>query len=195
MASEYLAAWRSGYPGLPHDNALLFVDSQGKGMQYRAIAFQITRAAKRAGIEKRCNPHVFRKSRLTEMVREGYQESVIKKIGWNNEGTAMIKTYIRLGSDDVLREFMIKSGIKPNEEKQRNNLPRQCSYCFAMNSAISEYCHKCGQPLTDEARDKLKSATEAIEESLFYKQIREMVKKEVEKMNSNLSTRKDRPSL
>ena len=64
-----------------------------------------------------------------------------------------------------------------------------------MNSAISEYCHKCGQPLTNEARDKLKSATEAIEESLFYKQIREMVKKEVEKMNSNLSTRKDRPSL
>jgi hypothetical protein len=60
---------------------------------------------------------------------------VIKKIGWNNEGTAMIKTYIRLGSDDVLKEFMIKSGVKQNEERQRNNLPMQCSYCFAMNSA------------------------------------------------------------
>jgi site-specific recombinase XerD len=166
LSMEYLAAWRAGYPGKPSDDAYIFIDRDNKPMEYRAINYQITRAAKRAGIEKRVTPHLFRKSRLTEMVREGYQESVIKEVGWANQGSQMMKTYIKLGSDDVMNEFLVRQGIKKKEQKVKENVPRQCSYCFAMNSPVSEYCHKCGQPLTEEAkkeRTKVMAVVEAEE--------------------------------
>lgn len=175
MAMEYLAAWRSGYTGKPSDDAFIFIDRDSKPMEYRAISYQITRAAKRAGIEKRMNPHVFRKSRLTEMVREGYQESVIKELGWANQGSNMMKTYIKLGSDDVMNEFLVKQGIKKREQKAKENVPRQCSYCFAMNSSVSEYCHKCGKGLTEEAVKKTASMEEMITE--LYQKIQEGKKK------------------
>lgn len=182
LSIEYLAAWRSGYPGIPSNDAIAFPDSiSGEMLEYRAILQQITRAAARAKIGKRCNPHVFRKSRLTEMVREGYQESVIKEIGWANPSSQMLKTYIKLGKDDVLNEFMTRSGIKKREEKAKDNAPRQCSYCFAMNSPISDFCHKCGAPLTDEVRQSLESKTNAIEQSPRYQpDIEKLVERMVE---------------
>ena len=155
MAMEYLAAWRASYPGKPSDDALIFIDRDKKGMDYRTMNYQITRAAKRAGIEKRITPHLFRKSRLTEMVREGYQESVIKEVGWANQSSQMLKTYIKLGSDDVMNEFLIRQGLKKREQKQRENVPQQCSYCFAMNSPLSAFCHKCGKPLSEDARQQV----------------------------------------
>ena len=169
MAMEYLAAWRSGYTGKPSDDAYIFIDRDNKPMEYRAMAFQITRAARRAGIEKRMNPHLFRKSRLTEMVREGYQESVIKEVGWANQGSLMMKTYIKLGSDDVMNEFLVKQGIKKREQKQKENIPQQCSYCFAMNASTSEFCHKCGKPLTEEVIIKVQSTKTRIEDNPIYK--------------------------
>ena len=162
MAMEYLAAWRSGYPGKPSDDAFIFIDRDDKPMEYRAMAFQITRAAKRAGIEKRMNPHLFRKSRLTEMVREGYQESVIKEVGWANQGSQMMKTYIKLGSDDVMNEFMVKQGIKKRDQTVKDNSPRQCGFCFAMNSTMSAFCHKCGAPLTADAKTQIEQERGAI---------------------------------
>lgn len=159
---EYLAAWRTGYPGKPSDDAFIFIDRDNKPMEYRAINYQITRAAKRAGVEKRITPHLFRKSRLTEMVREGYQESVIKEQGWANQGSQMMRTYIKLGSDDVMNEFLVKQGIKKRDQKAKENVPQQCPFCFAMNSPLSEFCHKCGQGLTEEARTQVQQERGAI---------------------------------
>jgi len=162
MSMEYLAAWRAGYPGKPSDDAYIFIDRDNKPMEYRAINYQITRAAKRAGVAKRITPHLFRKSRLTEMVREGYQESVIKEQGWANQGSQMMKTYIKLGSDDVMNEFLVKQGIRKREQKAKENVPQQCPFCFAMNSPLSEFCHKCGQGLTEEARSQVQQERVAI---------------------------------
>jgi len=162
MAMEYLAVWRAGYPGKPSDDAYIFIDRDNKPLEYRAINYQITRAAKRAGVEKRITPHLFRKSRLTEMVRDGYQESVIKEMGWANQGSLMMKTYIKLGSDDVMNEFLVKQGIKKRELKAKENVPQQCSYCFAMNASLSEFCHKCGQPLTIEAQQQKQVSSEKL---------------------------------
>jgi hypothetical protein len=44
---------------------------------------------------------------------------------------------------------------------------------------VSEYCHKCGQPLTDEVRGKLKTVTEAVENTLLYQRIMAMVRAEI----------------
>lgn len=153
MSTEYLAAWRNGYyGGTPTGDALVFVSTDGQPLKYRAIAQVITRAGERAGIKKRVHPHLYRKSRITELVRRNYQESVIKEAMWGNLDTAMFKTYVKLSERDIDAEFLERAGIAQKEEKEENNhLPRQCKYCFAMNAPTSKYCHMCTRPLTEEA--------------------------------------------
>lgn len=155
MSVEYLAAWRRVYPGTPDGDAFIFVDSvSGTRMQYRAIAYVITRAAARAGIQKKkVTPHRFRKARISEMARDGYQESVIKEVAWANQNTTMMKIYMKLGSEDVYNEFLEKSGIRKKQEAARQKIPIQCPFCFAMNSPVAQHCHMCGMELTEQARN------------------------------------------
>lgn len=163
MSVEYLAAWRRVYPGTPDGDAFIFTDSvSGSRMQYRAIAYVITRAAARAGIKKKVTPHRFRKARISEMARDGYQESVIKEIAWANQNTTMMKIYMKLGSEDVYNEFLDKCGIKKKQAAARQNIPIQCPFCFAMNSPIAQHCHMCGIELTEQARNYKESWKKAI---------------------------------
>lgn len=154
MSVEYLAAWRRVYPGTPTGDAYIFTDSVTNGpMEYRAIAYVITRNAKRAGITKKITPHLFRGSRITEMVKDGYHEGVIREIAWANQNTDMMKTYLKLGNDDIYNEFLDKTGVKKKAELSKMNVPKQCPFCFAMNSPVAQHCHMCGIQLTEEARN------------------------------------------
>lgn len=101
------------------------------------------------------------------MVREGYQESVIKEIGWANQSSNMLKTYIKLGSNDIMNEFLIKQELKKREQKSRENVQQQCTFCFAMNSSVSTFCHKCGHPLTSEAMHELSDSSKNIRQILI----------------------------
>ncbi len=49
--------------------------------------------AKRAGITKRVHPHLFRKSRITHLIQQNYQETVIKQMMWGNLAPDMFRTY------------------------------------------------------------------------------------------------------
>lgn len=162
LSLDFLATWRASYPGQPTNEKYIFVDTRGRPMQYRAINYVFTRAAERAGIGKRCNPHLFRKSRLTEMVRQKFQESIIKEVGWGNQSSQMMKTYVKLSSDDIIDAFSVQMGIKQKEDTQKGKVPRQCSYCLAMNSPLNEFCRKCGKPMTEEARNQQDSTMDQL---------------------------------
>jgi site-specific recombinase XerD len=149
---EYLAGWRNNYPGDPNGNSLVFISANGEPMEYRAMAQIVSRTAIKAGISKRVTPHLFRKSRITNMIKQNYQESVIKQAMWGNIGTGMFKTYAVLSERDIDAEFREKMGIQKKEIKEdKKMLPKQCTFCFAMNGPQSNFCHVCGKPLTGEA--------------------------------------------
>lgn len=64
-----------------------------------------------AGIEKKSNPHAFRHAQATDMVRRGYQETIIrKKLGWTPT-SPMIARYEHIVDDDVLNATLEKSGL------------------------------------------------------------------------------------
>jgi integrase/recombinase XerD len=150
---EYLAGWRNNYPGTPNNDSFLFISENGEPMEYRAMSQVVTRAAKKAGVDKKVTCHLFRKSRITSLIKQNYQESVIKQAMWGNLGTNMFKTYVVLSEQDIDAEFREKMGIKKKEIKEdKKMVPRQCAYCFAMNGPQSSYCHICGRPLTEESK-------------------------------------------
>jgi len=133
---EYLAGWRNNYPGPADNSHFVFVTDDKEPMEYRAMAQVVSRTAIRAGVDKRVTPHLFRKSRITSLIRQNYQESVIKQAMWGNLGTNMFKTYVVLSEQDIDAEFREKMGLKEKgDQRRQENDPRQCSYCFAMKRA------------------------------------------------------------
>lgn len=153
ISTDYLAAWKNDYhPGDPEGNALVFQTFKGNPLDYVQARRVIDRATARAGIEKRVTPHLFRHSRITHMITQGYQESVIKKSMWGNVDTSMFKTYVNLGDQDIDNEFLDKAGIVSKAETAPPIRPRICPRCHRENGPTFEHCMKCGEPLTEEAR-------------------------------------------
>ncbi|MDD3111738.1 MAG: site-specific integrase [Methanofollis liminatans] len=164
-STAYLAAWRNGYYGPSAEgDAYVFIGTNGEPLKYRAIAQVIERAGERAGIGKRVHPHLFRKSRITELVRKNYQESVIREVFWANAGTEMFNTYVKLSEKDIDNEFLKKAGLKAEHEiNEDDDKPVQCPYCLAVNPAGSRFCRMCTRPLTVEAADAMREAEKKIE--------------------------------
>lgn len=72
----------------------------------------IKRIARKAGINKRITPHIFRHAQATDMLVQGYQETIInKKLGWKPHSTVSAR-YKHCISDDVINATLEKNGIK-----------------------------------------------------------------------------------
>ena len=115
---EYLAGWRNNYPGTPDNEKFVFISTNGEPMEYRALSQVVGRTAKKAGVDKRVTPHLYRKSQITSLIKQNYQESVIKQAMWGNLGTNMFKTYVVLSEQDIDAEFREKMGIEKKEIKE-----------------------------------------------------------------------------
>lgn len=161
MMTQYLSQWRNDYngqrngDGLPVLDSPVFITRERQTLTWVAVIRIIDRAKERAGITRKINPHLFRKSRITHMISQGFQESIVKKSMWNNLNTTMFKTYVALGEKQIDDEFLTHAGIKTIEERDKDALkPRPCINCGLVNTPTSKFCNKCGFHLTDEAKNE-----------------------------------------
>lgn len=158
MCTQYLQNWKSDYPGDPTGTAPVFVNNRGKPFIHATIAKRILRIVQRAGITKHVTPHLFRHSRITHMINDGVQESVIKMMMWGTVNTTMFETYAHLTGKDIDSEISRVYGIvKPDDKKKEPQVaPRQCSHCKHINPPTTTWCYGCGELL-----DLSGAATEA----------------------------------
>ncbi|WAI01366.1 tyrosine-type recombinase/integrase [Methanogenium organophilum] len=161
MSKAYIAQWKNDYPFEPvGDNHVFLTLDSCKPVQYAGLKKKITKIAKRAGIERKINPHLFRHSRITDLIRKGYQESVIKKMLWGNLTTTMFAVYAHLSDIDIDNEVALHEGIVTEDQRADSPLEaRQCPRCYTINGPTMEYCNKCGLALTKGAvadRTKIK---------------------------------------
>jgi site-specific recombinase XerD len=167
MSLDYLSRWRSIYPGTPEGNSLVFINRNGDPLTHAQVSRQLDRLAYRAGIRKRVNPHVFRHSRITHLVREGVSESVIKAVAWGSQDSRMLKTYLHLTGQDVDNEMLRLYGIDvPEKKKERGLKPHQCGHCSTINAPTSNYCSICGHPLTADAQKEVSVSANNIQQLL-----------------------------
>ena len=173
MMTQYLAQWRADYwgpkdaEGLPLLAAPMFISREGQTLTYVGVTRILQRVMASAGITRKITPHLFRKSRITHMVAQNYQESIIKQSMWNNIDTTMFKTYVKLSEKDIDSEFLLKSGIKTEEEVRKDTLkPNPCHNCHTVNPPTANFCLKCGQPITSAAKEKLADTARLIKDKL-----------------------------
>jgi site-specific recombinase XerD len=173
FARPYLAAWKADYPLDPQGNAYVFVsEKEMTPFRYRALDKRIKVIAKRAGITKRVSGHLFRHSRITDLMKHHVREYTIREVGWGSQTTKMLATYSHLVNNDIDEELSLMNGIEPDHIQEESILnPRQCPSCAAINSPTARYCANCGIPLTPEAKVTVEQLTSEIEKHPLYQHI------------------------
>lgn len=179
MAKEYLARWRASYPGTPEGAALVFVNRNGEPFTHAQVRKQIRVIADRAGIKKRVNPHVFRHSRITHLIRQGAPESVVKAVCWGSQESRMLKTYLHLTGQDIDNEMLKLYGIEvPKKKAERGLKPIQCPHCKIVNSPLNSFCASCGRSLTEEAGDEEEEARRFASSPAKLRRLADLMEKE-----------------
>lgn len=154
MAHHALAAWKADSPDTSPDAPVFISLKDQSPVTYLTVTRLIIRTQRAAGIEKKLHPHLFRKSRITHMISQNFQESVVKQSMWANLDTKMFKTYVCLAEDDIDDEFLAKAGVRRKKTPEENPLaPRPCPHCHYVNGPGMSFCGKCGASLTKEVQD------------------------------------------
>lgn len=166
----YLKAWIDNHPNRNDINAPIFcgveIRNNGKAMDHSDVYSMLRKVLKRAGINRRIHPHLFRHSYVTRMVDKNLSESALKEqVGWT-KGSKMIEVYEHLSTKQKDEAILRVSGIQIKSEEEYEKLPTKCPRCEHMNPANAKYCRNCWMPLTPEEAfkqiEKEKNVTEAI---------------------------------
>ncbi|MFB6241730.1 MAG: tyrosine-type recombinase/integrase [Candidatus Nanosalina sp.] len=122
----------------------------GKQLEYKGARKIIERAENNAGrdIEKKLNPHAFRKARATFLAAKGMNQATLcDYMGWV-QGSDQAAVYIGLAESDKEDSILELSGFEvEQEEDERDVDPIQCSECQELNPFLAETCSECGSPI------------------------------------------------
>lgn len=182
---SYLAAWRNDYPGDVTPDAPVFLNYMKEPFQYRGLAKRLKQIARRASVEKAITPHLFRHSRITHMLQQGYSESVIKKIAWGHMDTTMLATYGHLTDTDIDDEIASMAGVKPPAAKEAAEClePRQCPRCYTVNGPTLKFCGECGLELTKQAVEDVKIAEQQAELTPEYQALYDKIMRDLKNLS------------
>ncbi|MDI6720390.1 MAG: site-specific integrase [Methanomicrobiales archaeon] len=181
MAREYLAAWRNDTIRKGPDDHIFVSLRSKKPINYMTVRGILERLKAASGIKKRLNPHIFRKSRITHMIAQGFQESVVKQSMWGNLNTDMFRTYVCLGEDQIDDEFLARSGMKREHVAENPLAPVLCPECHRPNPPESAYCNKCSTPLTEKAAASRDQAVRIARDTPEYQRLLEQLRADLQR--------------
>jgi integrase len=108
-----LEKWLKAYPFQKRADLPLFPSFSGARMHRRAALDIVKKLGRRAGLQKRVHPHLFRHSRATWSLANGMSESQVKVLlGWTS-GSTMLSRYSHLTSRDAYKGLLGALGMQP----------------------------------------------------------------------------------
>jgi hypothetical protein len=148
----------------------IFKDSENSPLTPQT-AYNIVRYAKdKAGITKHLKLKLFRKSRVSNMMKEGCNDGAIREQIWGNQGTSMFKVYAKYSPEDIENAMLDMAGIEHDKKEDGEQIKasvaksHKCHVCGKSNGPDAKWCPECGTPITPEAKaetDKLEAKTYA----------------------------------
>lgn len=153
-SSTTLKNWMKQCPGGIDPKAYVFfgrLSDRFKAISYNTAYRIVKAAAKDAGLAKNVHPHIFRHTRITDLLRLGFPEQDIKMVMWGSVTSEMLKVYAHLTPTDAVNSLYRGFGIDTDDEYSRVHAvvtPKTCPKCFEINSADDMFCSMCGNSLT-----------------------------------------------
>ncbi len=148
-STPYLVNWINNHPEKNNPHAPLWVSVGSKEyhqiMTYEGIRKIIKITFKKADIQKRCHPYIFRHTRACQLAHHLTEFQMNAYFGWV-QGSDMPSTYIHISGKDLDQHILAINGIKPDTEKKFVKLQdRICSRCKTINTPTALYCTTCAE--------------------------------------------------
>ncbi len=158
-SSSLLAKWIEMHPERRNKNASLWVNLstnyKKKGITYQGVSQKIKNIAKKAGVDKKITPHLFRHSRATHLARDLTEAEMNEYFGWV-QGSDMPATYVHLSGRDVDDKILQIHGLKSKDNAREDEMKaKECPRCKHINSPTDRFCSRCGAVLDEEEMVKL----------------------------------------
>ncbi len=153
-----LSKWLGKHPLKNEPAAPLFCGTRvgprlGKRMTYGGVMSILLTAARRAGVERAANPHIWRHTRATAVAKDARISPTIMNgyFGWTNAGRTSA-AYIHQSARDVENAFAESLGVAKVEQRAPSSvLPKSCPRCEFVNDPTDRFCGRCAAPLSPES--------------------------------------------
>lgn len=149
-SSSFLREWLNDHPLKNNKEAVLFCSLREpyNTISDAGLREQLEKIAKKAGIQKRVNPHSFRHARATHLAEHLTEQQLKNYLGWT-PGSNMAQVYVHLSGKNMDDAILKMNGLKI-EDKDNNSLKViKCPRCKEINPESSDYCFKCNLPLKE----------------------------------------------
>jgi site-specific recombinase XerD len=154
LSGPALAQWMSDHPNKddPESPVWLVIGDRNHAqpLMYESARLILRRLAKRAGVKKKVNPHIFRHSRSTILASNLTEAQLKQFAGWTSS-SKMPGRYVHLSGRDVDAALLRMHGLGKGEEKQAVLTVQVCPRCEQKNDSLMRFCAKCGLALKVEA--------------------------------------------
>lgn len=168
-STPHLMTWLQCHPMKDNPEAPLWVNigttNHNQPMAYRNMKDLLTRLFKKAGIKKKCNPHMFRHSRATYLADHLTEFQMNQYFGWV-QGSGMPATYVHMNGSKIDASILELNGVKRSVEDKESSLkPIICPKCDTINAHGAKFCCKCAGILDAETACELEQKDVAEERS------------------------------
>lgn len=158
----------------------------GKQIDYHAIMMRLRKIAKKAGIQKRVNPHSFRYARATDLANHLTEAQMKEYFGWTMDSD-MASVYVHLSGRDTDEAILrIHGKLGENEKQIHEQLKTKiCQICDYENAPEMEFCLRCRRPLTIKALLEIQEKEKEFLRLITSEMLEQMIQKKVEEILSN----------
>jgi len=157
-SASYLLDWiNQGHPENENLNSYVWLSQKKEILSYGRLKDILKNTAKRAGIQKRINPHSFRHARATILAKKISDAQLKSVMGWT-QGSKMSAIYVHLSQRDTDDAILELNGIQRDTKEKSKILPRECIKCKHKNKPTNKFCELCGMNLDKEEADNILKA-------------------------------------
>ncbi len=160
-STSILAKWLDVHPRRDERDAPLWVTlvDDHRPLTYHSFRQRIRKIAKKAGIDKDVHPHLFRHSRVRDLLKHLTEPELCAYMGWV-QGSDMTATYVHLSGRDIDNRVLGMYGLK-KEEEEKSDITK-CPRCGYVNGPTERYCSRCGTVLSEEERARMDRGAEKL---------------------------------
>lgn len=167
FATSFIREWLAVHPNKNRESFVFCSTREPFDvMSYDTVRHQLQNIAKRAGIQKRVNPHSFRHARATHLAEHLTEAQMKTYLGWT-AGSNMAAVYVHLSGKNIDNAILKMNGIEIDETHADGFKVGRCPRCKELNPEADLFCGKCGMPLKQEAKDRIEKDKEEIDMSIM----------------------------
>ena len=163
-----LKEWLEEHPKKQDRDAYLFCNigsrRNGERIGERNIYHILKRAAKKADVDKKHNPHSFRHAAASKRAQWMTEAQMNYWFGWK-QGSQMPSYYVHLNGDNVRDAVKQHHGIKSDEDVKRGMDPQTCPRCGENGiDPTKNFCPNCSLALTEKRAHEYNEVKEAADQ-------------------------------